>query len=94
MQDVRLRKQRILFMAVIAEAVQDAQDSQDSQPRVRQAARAWLLEDDQDFPQIWGLAGIDCDYLRQNLASRISSSPLPNVPVPPSEQSRKLRLAV
>jgi hypothetical protein len=57
MQDVRLRKQQILFITVISEAVRDAQEAQ---PKVREAARDWLLKDDVDLPRICELAGIDC----------------------------------
>jgi hypothetical protein len=64
MQDGLVRKQRTLFLAVIAEAVQDAQEPQ---PRVRQAAIDWLMKDQVDFPRICELAGIESTYLRHKL---------------------------
>lgn len=56
------RKERILWLTVLSEAVRDATEGE---PRHRRAALEWLLLDTEDFPEICDLAGIDPEYLRK-----------------------------
>jgi hypothetical protein len=62
----QLRNERVLFLTVIEQAIQD---STEHQPKLRQAAIDWLMCDQVDFPHICELAGLDSTYLRRNLVS-------------------------
>jgi|SRR5215469_7314895 len=92
MQDVHFPKnERLLFLAVIEAAMQDAEESD---PRVQRPAIEWLMQDQADFPHICELAGLDCASLRRNLARFSSSSHRASSILPASSPQKSLSLKV
>ncbi len=60
-----LENQRILWLTVVEQAMQDTMEPK---PSLRQSAIDWLLRDQEDFPQICELAVLDSSYLRRRIS--------------------------
>jgi len=58
------KNERVLWLSVIERAMHEATEPK---PSVRQAAIQWLLRDQEDFPRVCEMAGLDCAYLRKKL---------------------------
>lgn len=62
---------RVLWIAVVENAIRD---SMLTKRTVRQSARHWLLADQEDFPYVCELAGLDDVYLRNLVKAKIHTA--------------------
>ena len=90
--DVRGKNPRVLWLAVVEAALRD---SMETKPTVRRSAREWIMRDDEDFPLICEMAGLDSGYLRNMMAVKFRASSsqrrlrVPHLAVPDCENLKR-----
>ncbi len=65
-------RMKLLWLAVILETINIAMTER--RPKVRTAAHYWLLVDGEDYPEVCYRAGIEPEYLRRKLRTRLKLS--------------------